>query len=59
MRRTRALAQWMRFDDNPQADYNFMVRLNELTTTPISHWDNGYPGFANVTAMDPDLFQCP
>ena len=23
-------------DDYPQADYNFMVRLNELTTTPIS-----------------------
>src|SRR6185503_12432790 len=46
-------------DDYPQADYNFMVRLNELTTTPISRWNDGYPGFANVTAMDPDLFQCP
>jgi len=46
-------------DDYPQADYNFMVRLNELTKTPISYWNDGYPGFANVTPMDPDLFQCP
>jgi hypothetical protein len=46
-------------DDYPQADYNFMVRLAELTTTTISRWDNGDPGFANVTATDPDLFRCP
>ena len=46
-------------DDYPQADNNFMVRLTELTRTPISHWDNGDPGFANVTPMDPDLFRCP
>jgi hypothetical protein len=46
-------------DDYPQADYNFMVRLTELTRTPISRWNNGYPGFANVTATDPDLFRCP
>jgi uncharacterized protein DUF4159 len=46
-------------DDYPQADYNFMVRLAELTKTTISRWNNGYPGFANVTAMDPDLFRCP
>ena len=46
-------------DDYPQADYNFMVRLSELTTTRISRWNNGDPGFANVTAMDPDLFRCP
>jgi hypothetical protein len=46
-------------DDYPQADYNFLVRLAELTTTPISLWNNGDPGFANVTAMDPDLFRCP
>jgi hypothetical protein len=46
-------------DDYPQADYNFMVRLSELTKTKISRWNNGDPGFANVTAMDPDLFQCP
>jgi hypothetical protein len=46
-------------DDYPQADYNFLVRLSELTKTRISRWNNGDPGFANVTAMDPDLFQCP
>jgi hypothetical protein len=46
-------------DDYPQADYNFMVRLSELTRTKISRWNNGDPGFANVSAMDPDLFQCP
>ena len=46
-------------DDYPQADNNLMVRLSELTKTPISRWNNGDPGFANVTAMDPDLFQCP
>src|SRR6202007_3203822 len=27
-------------DDYPQADYNFMVRLAELTRTTISRWDN-------------------
>src|ERR1051326_4733054 len=46
-------------DDYPQADYNFMVRLSELTTSKISRWNNGDPGFANVTAMDPNLSQCP
>jgi Domain of unknown function (DUF4159)/Saccharopine dehydrogenase NADP binding domain len=46
-------------DDYPQADYNFMVRLAELTRTTISQWNDGYPGFANVTAMDPNLFRCP
>src|SRR5262245_40093443 len=39
-------------DDYPQADWNFMVRLSELTRTKISRWNNGDPGFANVTAMD-------
>src|SRR6201982_706185 len=46
-------------DDYPQADYNFMVRLTELTRTTISRWNNGDPGFANVTATDPNLFRCP
>jgi hypothetical protein len=46
-------------DDYPQADYNFMVRLSELTKARISRWNNGEPGFANFTPMDPDLFQCP
>ena len=46
-------------DDYPQADYNFMVRLEELTKAPISRWNNGDPGFANFTPLDPDLFHCP
>jgi Domain of unknown function (DUF4159) len=46
-------------DDYPQADYNFLVRLSELTRTTISSWNNGDPGFSNVTATDPDLFRCP
>src|SRR5262245_1807605 len=46
-------------DDYPQADFNLMVRLSELTKTRISRWNNGDPGFANVTPMDPDLFKCP
>jgi len=46
-------------DDYPQADFNLLVRLSEFTKTRISRWNNGDPGFANVTAMDPDLFQCP
>jgi uncharacterized protein DUF4159 len=46
-------------DDYPQADFNLMVRLSELTKTRISRWNSGDPGFANVTAMDPNLFQCP
>jgi hypothetical protein len=46
-------------DDYPQADFNLLVRLSELTKTRISRWNNGDPGFANVTAMDSDLFRCP
>jgi hypothetical protein len=46
-------------DDYPQADYNMMVRLAELTKTTISLWNNGYPGFMNVTPMDDNLFKCP
>jgi len=46
-------------DDYPNGDYNFLQRLAELTTIKASHWNNGYPGFAQFTAMDPDLFHCP
>jgi hypothetical protein len=46
-------------DDYPQADFNLMVRLSELTKTRISRWNDGDPGFANVTPLDPDLFKCP
>src|SRR4026208_1663929 len=33
-------------DDYPQADYNFLVRFSEVTTSKISRWSNGDPGFA-------------
>jgi Domain of unknown function (DUF4159) len=46
-------------DDYPNGDYNFLQRLAELTTIKPSRWDNGYPGFSQFTAMDPDLFHCP
>lgn len=46
-------------DDYPNGDYNFLQRLAELTTIKPSHWNNGNPGFAQFTAMDPDLFHCP
>jgi hypothetical protein len=43
-------------DDYPNGDYNFLQRLAELTTIKMSHWDNGYPGSSQFTAMDPNLF---
>jgi hypothetical protein len=46
-------------DDYPASDYNFMSRLQELTTTTISQWINGDPGFMQITLDDPDLFRCP
>jgi uncharacterized protein DUF4159 len=46
-------------DDYPNSDYNFMVRLEELTTVPLSRWGNGDPGFAQFRITDPDLFRCP
>ena len=46
-------------DDYPASDFNFMNRLEELTTTAISHWANGDPGFVQVRLTDADLFRCP
>jgi hypothetical protein len=56
----------------PRADQNFMTRLAQLTSTPISTWRNGppnrysaglgwpgMPGHTTVQATDPELFQCP
>jgi hypothetical protein len=45
--------------DFPEADRNFLTRIGELTTTRISRWSHGEPGYAVVSATDPDLFQCP
>lgn len=46
-------------DDYPNGDYNFLQRLQELTTIKASRWKNGYPGFAQFTALDPNIFRCP
>ncbi|HET9949442.1 MAG TPA: DUF4159 domain-containing protein [Longimicrobiales bacterium] len=45
--------------DYPAADGNFMTRLEELTPTHISRWENGEPGIAGLRATDPDILQCP
>ena len=45
--------------DYPRADRNLSLRVSELTSTPISSWDDGEPGIAAVRATDPNLFQCP
>jgi hypothetical protein len=36
-----------------------MTRLSQFTTTPISRWSDGEPGYVVVRATDPNLFQCP
>ncbi|MDR0788160.1 MAG: DUF4159 domain-containing protein [Gemmatimonadota bacterium] len=45
--------------DYPDADQNFMVRLSELTHTPITWRGEGNPAHAIVAATDDALFQCP
>lgn len=45
--------------DYPDGDGNFMTRLSQFTTTPISRWPDDEPGYVVVRATDPNLFQCP
>jgi hypothetical protein len=45
--------------DYPAADNNFMVRMQQLTTTDTGSWADGMAGFATVQATDPELFLCP
>jgi hypothetical protein len=45
--------------DYPTGDQNFMIRLSQLTPTPMSRWADGMPGHAVVRATDPELFKCP
>lgn len=45
--------------DYPLLGRNFMTRLPQLTTTPVTQWENGEPGYAVLEATDPQLFQCP
>jgi hypothetical protein len=45
--------------DYPYAERNFMIRLSELTKTPISFDDRHEPNTWVVRATDPELFNCP
>jgi hypothetical protein len=45
--------------DYPAADANFMYRLDELTRTQVSRWNDGQLAHAVVRATDPNLFECP
>ena len=57
VRRTESGNGWR--VDFPRADRHILARLSELTPTPVSRWSEGEAGFAVVTAMDLDLYQCP
>lgn len=45
--------------DYPRGDMHLSLRLSELTTTPVSRWEDGEVGIAALRATDPDLFRCP
>ncbi len=45
--------------DYPNADINFSIRLSELTRTPVSTDQFGYPNHLVVRLTDEALFQCP
>ncbi len=56
--RREALGQGWR-TDYPDADRNLMLRLSQLTTTPIRTNSRGRPEHLVVHFTDDDLFQCP
>ena len=45
--------------DYPAADVNFMIRLSELTATPVDFDDRRNPNHWVVGITDPELFTCP
>jgi hypothetical protein len=45
--------------DYPDAEWNFSIRLSELTKTRVSFEKDGTPDFVTVRLTDPLLFQCP
>jgi hypothetical protein len=45
--------------DYPYAGHNLMIRLSELTKTPISLDEKGDPNYWVVRLTDPALFRCP
>ena len=48
---------WM--TDYPYAERNLMIRLSELTKTPVSYDNDHDPNTWSVRATDPQLFNCP
>jgi hypothetical protein len=45
--------------DYPASDHNFVVRLEELTTTKPARFDDGQPGYAVVRPEQDEMYQCP
>jgi hypothetical protein len=45
--------------DYPYAGHNLMIRLSELTKTPVSRDSRGDPNYWVVRLTDADLFRCP
>lgn len=45
--------------DYPGSDWNFLERLEELTSVRPASWADGWPGFAVVRATQDELFECP
>jgi Domain of unknown function (DUF4159) len=45
--------------DYPDADYNFMIRLAELTKTRVSQDPEGTPNHVVVSADSREIFSCP
>ena len=45
--------------DYPDADRNLMLRLSQLTTTPIRTTRQGHPDHIIVQLTDDEIFQCP
>jgi hypothetical protein len=45
--------------DYPDAEWNFSIRLSELTKTRVKFLPDGMPDFVTVQLTDPLLFQCP
>ncbi len=45
--------------DYPDADRNLMLRLSQLTTTPIRTTQRGRPDHLIVQLTDDEIFQCP
>lgn len=45
--------------DYPDSDHNFTLRFSELTTTPVSRWEDASIFHAVVSLTDDELFSCP